>query len=77
MPVVFQHLDSVRVQIEAHKRNDVKWITYLDYDIFVRDLQQKRDQFLKTYQRHSWLSFNFQDVSAYNELSKQQFTLNR
>ena len=74
LPVVFQNLDSVRTQMEAHKKNKVQWITHLDYDIFVNELQAKRDKFIQKYEEHSWLSFNFSDQKAYNRLTVRQFS---
>ncbi len=76
MPVIFENLGNVKEQIEAHKNNRIHWITYLDYDVFVRDLRQRRDHFIEKYERHSWLSFNFQDERAYQELSKKELTSN-
>jgi hypothetical protein len=74
LPIVFENLDSVKTQIEAHKNNKVRWITYLDYDLFVRDLQAKRERFMQQYNEHSWLSFNFPDRNAYKELTVRQFS---
>ena len=70
LPVIFKNLNSVKEQIEAHKNNKVRWIQHLDYDVFVHELEEKRDHFLTTYKDHSWLSFNMADEHAFKELEK-------
>ncbi len=72
MPVIFKNLNSVKEQIEAHKKNRVRWIEHLDYDVFVHELEVKRINFLSTYKEHSWLSYNMADEIAYKELDKRE-----
>ena len=75
LPIVYQNLDKVREQIEAHSRNKVKWIQHLNYQAFLEDLDSKRENFFSDYQKHSWLSFTIPDRRAYQALHGELYTL--
>lgn len=74
LPSIYANLDLVKEQIEAHGHNKVRWIAYLDYNDFKTDLDHKRDNFLKRYENHSWLSFNMQDKRAFQELAGRELS---
>jgi hypothetical protein len=72
LPVIYENLNKVNSQIQTHKLNKVKWITYLDYDEFKQDLDYKAVKYLSQYNSRSWLSFNFADNRSVKELSKHK-----
>jgi hypothetical protein len=72
LPVIYANLDKVKSQIETHKNNKVRWITYLDYDVFMIALENKKNKFLDKYKEHSWLSFNLPARNAYNALATKE-----
>lgn len=77
LPVIFNNLEKVNEQIEAHKHNEVRWIRSLDYDKFVNELNKKRERFIKNCEVHTWLSFNVRDWNAYQLLTGGAIPENR
>lgn len=76
MPVLFANLDKIEAQIEAHKNNKVRWINHLNFEKFAAELRSKREKFLISYEKKSWLSYNITDQHAYNLLSKREMAEN-
>jgi hypothetical protein len=68
LPVIYDNLDKVEEQINAHSDNAVKWISYSNIESFRRKLEKRREHFIEKHEKHSWLSFNFADEKAFSHI---------
>ncbi len=78
IPDIMKNLDKVEAQIEAHNKNNVKWIFYTDFKRFKNYMEYRAAAYLEKQERYDWPSWNHADARAYNMLKEtdgHEFTL--
>lgn len=64
LPVLYDNLNLVEKQMEAHKNNKVKWAKNLDFNDFKERLDERRGKFQRRQERYSFGSWNFPDANS-------------
>lgn len=70
-PLILSNLDTIEMQMLAHRNNDHVWVNVLDIDLFKEKLLKKTKNYMKRQKDRSWASFNVQDKRL-----RQSFGLN-
>lgn len=60
LPVIYENLEKVKNQMEAHKFNKIRWVEHLDFIQFKSQIQIRRETFLKRSKELTWLSYSIQ-----------------
>ncbi|HEU4716736.1 MAG TPA: DUF4173 domain-containing protein [Bacteroidia bacterium] len=72
LPIVYNNLDVIRTQIEAHQKNPVHWISYHNIDEFTDHLEARRNSFLLKAEHGPWQSFTFADAEARKKMAEMK-----
>lgn len=60
-PLILSNIDSIEMQMNAHRNNEQVWVNILDIDLFKEKLLKKTQLYLKSQKGKTWASWNLQD----------------
>jgi hypothetical protein len=60
-PLILSNLDTIEMQMSAHKSNEQVWVNILDINLFREKLMKKTKVYLLNQQGTTWASWNVQD----------------
>lgn len=78
IPDIMKNLDKVEAQIEAHNKNEVRWIFYTDFERFKNYMEYRTANYIQKQEKYDWPSWNYADARACNmleEMGEHTFTL--
>lgn len=70
LPVVYENLDRVEVQMKKHGYNERKWVRHLDIHQFRAALDERAKKFMKMYESNDYRTHTFDMHRTYSRLSK-------
>jgi hypothetical protein len=68
LPLIQAGQEKIRLQIEAHQRNKVKWIRYENMDQFKESYHYFLKEFIRDYSQLSLLSSNYRHEQTWQSL---------
>ena len=74
LPLLYTDVGRVREQMSKHQVNQVRWVTQLDPNAFIADLDSRKARFLERYRTQHWQSWTFADRRTYLALTKDHET---
>ncbi len=69
-PIILSNLDTIEMQMAAHKSNEQVWVNILDIDLFREKLMKKTKVYMDRQKDRSWASWNLPDKLLDNGIKK-------
>lgn len=69
-PIILSNLDTIEMQMAAHKSNEQVWVNILDIDLFREKLMKKTKVYMDRQKDRSWASWNLPDKLLSNGIKK-------
>lgn len=60
-PLILSNIDTIEMQMIAHRNNEQVWVNILDIDLFKEKLLKKTKNYLNRQKDRTWASWNVQD----------------
>lgn len=70
IPKLLKNRDKVKAQMKAHETNAVRWVSMLNYDVFMKSLENRKANYLKRQTDYSWPSWNLADYQTQQKLKE-------
>lgn len=70
IPELLTNRDKVKAQMEAHSGNKVRWVKLLNYDQFMRSLENKKERYMEEQAEYNWPSWNLADHQTQQKLKE-------